>query len=475
MITIGILDPIVLQTMQQTFPRSKVNLLLARYIKLLENVLDDAILQCRLVKHTSHKNQFLYQIYLDDIWKKCPQIGGKQIRVHAWLEDNNLKLIKSLETADKFKIVEISLIATTSLVKVIDIDPRENPKGAFEKMHPNFDKVTLQQINIDYDYFEVDLASLEQYIMSLQLSGSVNSYYNRKQSMYVSAVSQYKPPHLNSTKNIFYQKKKISQFGRTYYDGISIQNIRKSTRAAMLGDSYEYDMKSSVVAWKLGYARCYIDKIKKIKNSSVQSIFPMCYQYWDDKSVLIDKIKVQVFLANTYVDLDEQTVLIKSALTALNFGAKLSTAAYKDEDKKERYPAIKKIIIDNEESNRFINTPEVKDFVKEQNKLNNIIHEIETAKDPSLITKDFLLSKTGKMNKLKLYAYLYQHEETRVMDIFRHHAKNNNQIILANVHDAIILKDRLSNSLFRQITNDIHSISGNTYWFLNETQHHRVT
>ena len=59
MITIGIIDPIVLQTMQQTFPRSKANLLLARYIKLLENVLDDAILHCRLAKHTKHKNQFL--------------------------------------------------------------------------------------------------------------------------------------------------------------------------------------------------------------------------------------------------------------------------------------------------------------------------------------------------------------------------------------------------------------------------------
>jgi hypothetical protein len=27
----------------------------------------------------------------------------------------------------------------------------------------------------------------------------------------------------------------------------------------MLGDCYEYDMKSSVVAWKLGYAQTYLD------------------------------------------------------------------------------------------------------------------------------------------------------------------------------------------------------------------------
>jgi len=46
----------------------------------------------------------------------------------------------------------------------------------------------------------------------------------------------------------YYQRKLPSDFGRTYYSGTSVQNVNKELRRAMLGNSWEYDIRSSVVA-----------------------------------------------------------------------------------------------------------------------------------------------------------------------------------------------------------------------------------
>jgi len=51
---------------------------------------------------------------------------------------------------------------------------------------------------------------------------------------------------------IFLQKRKVSPFGRTYYEGISAQSVRKSLRQAMFGGCWEYDIRSAVISWKVG-------------------------------------------------------------------------------------------------------------------------------------------------------------------------------------------------------------------------------
>ena len=50
----------------------------------------------------------------------------------------------------------------------------------------------------------------------------------------------------------YLQPKKPSDFGRMYYEGTSVQNVNKELRRAILGNCWEYDIRSSVVAWKLG-------------------------------------------------------------------------------------------------------------------------------------------------------------------------------------------------------------------------------
>jgi hypothetical protein len=56
-------------------------------------------------------------------------------------------------------------------------------------------------------------------------------------------------------KGIYLQRRKPSDFGRIYYEGTSIQNVNKELRRAVLGNCWEYDIRSSVVSWKMGYAK----------------------------------------------------------------------------------------------------------------------------------------------------------------------------------------------------------------------------
>lgn len=273
---------------------------------------------------------------------------------------------------------------------------------------------------------------------------------------------------------IYYQKKKLSLFGRTYYEGLSVQNVRKDLRAAMLGNCFEYDMCSSVVAWKLGYAQACIDANKKLKGKTVQTAFPMCYQYWKDKSVLINATKSHVFI-NSHYSSDEQTALIKSAMTALNFGARLSAFEFKNEKGDKQKVARAEIFHKNtDECDRFLNYPDFKAFVSEQKLLNKTIMNIEKLAQPNMSNLPFLLNPRKTLQQQKALAYLYQNSETNVMNIVRANAKLQGLTVLANIHDAIIFKSKLKASVLKKIHADIVQQTGNRFWLLKEKQLHRV-
>lgn len=63
----------------------------------------------------------------------------------------------------------------------------------------------------------------------------------------------------------YVQRKKPSAFGRMYYEGVSVQNINKDLRSAVLGDCWEYDIRSSVVAWKMGWAKAILTPVVKVR------------------------------------------------------------------------------------------------------------------------------------------------------------------------------------------------------------------
>jgi hypothetical protein len=221
-----------------------------------------------------------------------------------------------------------------------------------------------------------------------------------------------------------------------------------------------------VIAWKLGYAQTCIDSHKKLKGKTIEDAFPRCHQYWLNKSVLINTIKVHVFIDDYYSD-DKQIKLVKEAMTALNFGARKSSHSYINHNGVYCKQAMGTIFKETDECERFLQFAPIVEFIEEQKILNKTIMNLAKVNQPDLLNQPFLLNKQSKLKRQKTLAYLYQNEETRVMNIVRANAKLQGLTVLANIHDAIVLKRELNNKVLKKIHADIHNQTGNTFWHLN--------
>ena len=457
-------DSSVLVALKLAFPKpaNRAATALNKYVIALEDMLNDSVLK----DHNHYSLLNLYSISLHKLANKGPQIGPDKIRIHAWLKKNGYELVKS-EVAGSGIAKQNSEVKLTQLIHITDVDDRLHPKESFEKMHPNFADLTQQQIDSDYDITEVDISSLNKYIDSVAPEGIEPHKRKLKtcfhQARRIVAAASYKS-------GLYYQKKKKpSPFGRTYYEGISVQNVNKTLREAMLGNCWEYDIRSSVVSWKLGFAKTYIDTHKP--NSAIDKVFPVCHQYSVDKSILINRIKLDVF-KHSHKDDDKKTGLIKEAITALNFGARLSGNTYIDKQGKGHRQAIAGILTNSIDCQLFLRSQLVKDFLAEQKILDGVIMAWVKSTKPELLSST-KIKNDKKLTKQSLMSYLYQHAETDVMDIVRSYANQNNLTIMANIHDAIILKKKLNVSLKKKIEQAMKAATNNHYWFLGEKKLNR--
>lgn len=406
----------------------------------------------------------VYRISLKKLRDNGGRLGKKHI--HEWLRDNNYGLVEKLEEGNPFDGT-LSLIKLTDLVDLsIDIDlSSTNQEETFELYFPKYSKLSQGEQTAKYDLLPVDLNSLHGYIDSLPKNVNVLSAKNY--SKLIKAVLVYNCAKHN---NGYFPQKKLdppSFFGRNYYSGLSIQNIKKDLRPHILGDCWEYDINSCVVTWKLGHAQEYL--YSKYDHTAVEDSFLCSYAYVDQKKELIDEIKSDVFVDSELDDI-EQTSTIKEALTALNFGARLTEYGYFNEFGKSQTPAIAKIFKDRTELKRFNKCIFVTQFQKEQKILDTFILNEAIKNQPEIFTYSELLTESGRRNNKKVMSYLFQHAETHVMDVVRSVALQNNLTILANIHDAIILKEDISAELLQQIETAMRISTDNPYWKLGKKQ-----
>jgi hypothetical protein len=460
-----IVDPLVLHELKTAFPTpaNSAEGGLNKYIAVLEAMIEDALLRGQ--DPYEHKLNLL-TLSLHALANKGPQIGPHKIRLHSWLKSNGLELVKTVELGQKFG-GKNSKVKLTDLVTLDVIIGPLDSQTQFNKVHPNFTSLSQQVIDTDYDLVDVDLVSVDHYINKISPNGIQPKTRKDKIAFFhakkIAAIAAYK-------NGLFYQKKKRSDFGRTYYEGLSVQNVNKQLREAMLGDAWEYDIRSSVVTWKLGYAQDYITANNL--TTSIAATFPMCHQYSIDKAVLISQITSQVFTHSTW-SLDKQVEKIKAALTALNFGARLTDVTYCNSIGELENPALKDILRDPVELAVFLKCQQVIDFVAEQKKLDQVIIDDLRTNDPKLLQHTELQTVSGRMRTQAVLAYLYQHAETDVMNIVRSLLLQNKVVVLANIHDAIAVRTRIDLQLKQQIEHAMQAATNNSYWYLGEKQLHK--
>lgn len=478
-------DAQVLAKLQQAFPApaNSASRALAKYVNALEGLLLNAM-QRGITP--SYRRLGLYPVPLHQLANKGGRIGPKKLRVHKWLKDNQMELVQKVEEGGKFT-GEYSTVKLSPLVTVdhrMTVSPavitqirsdREldsyltgeaaDSHAVFEHLYPELDACSMPVAKAGFDFVPVDVESLKAFVHWLGDGAEFGSKEKRhqilNQAKLVLAVSS-----INGS--MFPQRIKLSPFGRTYYEGLSVQNVHKELRRAMLGSCWEYDMRSSVVAWKTGFAGDLL--LKANTDADVRVYFPATTLYLEDKADFMATVRYFTFAGNTALSDDFQLGLIKQALTAISFGAKSTGSGWTDSSGVWKNPALVDILKNQSERDRFLADPTVKAFIDEQRTLDEFIFGLVKKKSSELLALDCLQTASGRASKPKVLAYLYQHAETQAMDLICSVACQYGHVPIARVHDAVFFRSRLGPDLKQELEFKLRDATLNNYWHLSPKQ-----
>lgn len=269
---------------------------------------------------------------------------------------------------------------------------------------------------------------------------------------YYTHYGEYVIPHIKSNK---------VDYGRTYYKGINLQNCSKEVRIAALGYHVSYDLNAAAYAIKLILTKNIFDEL----GYKFIGAFTYTKEYLDHKSEIRHEL-AQV-IHEHMPNYPNPLKLVKEAMTAIGFGAKLHEGSWEYEGIK-RYSALHYIIYNKKARQAFAKHNFVVNFLKEQDLMSKIIYEYNS-RNENFIQKvshvTDLFNNNGTLNKNKIIAYLYQQFETKIMDI-----ATENIIPHFRIHDSFIMRKPLSNETYTEIQYMLNSIS--PYLKLEKEEHH---
>ncbi len=482
--------PQVLMSLNQAFP--KPNMAATKALKKYVQVLEKLLFEAWLHGPTPEQRKLqLFGLSLYQLMTKGGQIGPRKIRIHKWLKDQKLELVQAVTKGSNLtgRLSEVKLTNLVNMTNTLELkeeitmtihhiterelsayltgDDAAN-QALFDLLYPDYDQRWPEaHIRTHFDPVKVDMRSLESYILWLSTEATLLTKDKKD-----SALRQARTVlGCSSVLNGWYlQRKKPSAFGRMYYEGVSVQNVNKALRAAMLGNCWEYDIRSSVVAWKMGFATPYLAQLPSGGDGDIRSAFPCTLNYLEDKGDFMRTVRLYVFHDLGKHLAEFQMKLLKQAFTAMSFGARLASHGWQDSSGHWGNPALVDILKNQDERNRFFNDPTVRAFIKEQNTLDNHLFAQFKRQHADLLKLAYLQTHSGRVSKAKVLAYLYQHGETQVMDIVRATAAAHGRAPIANVHDAIFLKQRLGAELKAELEWQMRAQTGNAYWHLTPKQ-----
>lgn len=485
MITLEV-NPAVLQALKVAFPRpnGSAERALSKYVQVLTRFLNQSVHRGRDPLQVRFN---LYSVPTSTLANLGGSIGPNKVRVHKWLQSNGLALIEQQITGSNLT-GQVSSVSLSNQVRLHDdwdeisqaieeaetdraidqatLGKYEHQLAIFQDVYPGFDSSwSGEELAERFDELTVDVKSLMAYIYWLRTG------VNRKNRLSVEHACSQAHTILAVARILsgrYLQPKKPSAFGRMYYEGVSVQNINKDLRRAVLGNCWEYDIRSSVVAWKLGEASTYLN-LNGI-SKTVAEAFPNSYLYLNDKADLLSTIRRYVFLDAKPEEYAFQIKLLKQAFTAIAFGARASGKGWQNSAGQWLNPALVEVIKDPLTRDRFLNDTSVINFIREQQTLDAFILSQVHALKPDILKKSMLKTKSGRISRSKVIAYLYQHEESKVMGVLRAAALALERAPIACVHDAVFFRSRLGVERIERIEHAMRQATGNPYWRLSASQ-----
>jgi hypothetical protein len=190
----------------------------------------------------------------------------------------------------------------------------------------------------------------------------------------------------------------------------------------------------------------------------------------EEKADFLGTIRHYVFTAASPVPKDLQLAVLKQAFTAISFGARQTANGWLDASGTWTNPALVEIIKNGADRDRFLADQAVQGFIKEQGLLDDYLFAAFKERRPLLCHEAYLQTESGRLSKAKVLAYLYQHDETAVMNLVVQAAQAKGRAPIARVHDAIFFKTRLGAELKSSIEWQMREQTGNPYWHLTPEQ-----
>lgn len=475
-------NPAVLISLKQAFPKpaNSAERALGKYVKTLESLLF-ASLQRRSTP-LQHKLE-LFPLSLQKLANEGGQIGPRKQRLHAWLRDHGMSLVEPVikgsnlvGTVSDCKLTQwVTVVDTLAIEEEILINSKNNrdidaylggdQHSNLELLHMLFPEFKNHKTNTavldEFELVEVDVESLKSYIYWLVTDAR---HISREQKDVALRQARTILGIASVLSNHYPQRKKPSPFGRMYYEGTSIQNVNKELRRAILGNCWEYDIRSSVISWKMGWAKKYMQE--HAPGQDIRKVFQATTLYLEDKGDFMATVKHYTFGADSPVPKDLQTKLLKTAFTAISFGARVTSTGWKNDSGQWTNPAIVDILKNSDDRQRFLADDTVKAFIAEQTLLDDFIYEEVKRERADLLKLPFLQTASGRPSKSKILSYLYQHDETEIMNVVRAVAQQYGREPLASIHDAIVFRKKLGVDIKHEIELTMREYSGNPYWHL---------
>jgi len=474
----------VVDALKCAMPKTnKAELALDKYISVLQQ-----FLELSLMRMDDNMYKFFKHFYVSThaLQLEVGQfvIDGKKQYLSTWLESKGLELIRVVEKGQKggdFSLVALSQHVTMTdaldinklrKMTIEELDRLLNDKSLtdedfFYKLFPDFvpGASTIAQLKNDYDMCPVNVKSLKQFIVWLTHKANLMNDVERqmliRQAKVIVKIAEAGNGELPMKKN-------PSHFGRMYYKGmLNVQSVKTILREAMLGDCYEYDIRLSVISWKLNMAWLICNE-NKIPAAQFQKKFNTCLTFLADKKLFRERVRRMTFAHGAQISESEQMKVVKQSLTAISFGARKYKHGWIDQSGNKFNPAIVKIIEDVHARENFYACQEAASFIDEQKVMDTLIAEYAKENDPRLINDENLQTKSGRISNSKLMSYLYQQSESLAMDIARKEIKAIHHTILANVHDAIFIKERLRETDKERIELVVRRQTKFHFWNLDE-------
>lgn len=474
--------PSVLAALESAFPTppNRAKQQLDKYLALLER-----LMRLSQLNRSVFARRFdAYDIPLTKLINGSPTINNKQWRVHEWLGKHGHALVKNINKSANNITKEIAVLKPTAnlivkkdnLLKYLQslsaleldaylISLTQDWQDLIADYQSLYNSLSVKDRKAQYFTSPVDIASLKQYMTAVvQGATSLNKYQQENtivQAEYVLRIAQV-------TNGLLHQKIDKKAFGRTYYEGVSVLSTRKELRMAFLGSSWEYDCKSCSTAWKMSFATEWHAQ-KKSRKLTVRESFAAMTLYLEDKEAFFDAVILEVYNSQPTPEFKS---IIKEAMTALGFGAKLSMGTWRSDTGEESQSSLFEVFDkDKVTLKRFIDCYLVKKYNAEQQTLNKFIVAKFSgdAQWQAEMAAEQQRKKVKQFSSAQKIVWLYQHAETIMMDMVRAEVKKSGNTVLANVHDAVVVRNQIPVLLLAKIERKVQKRTGVGYFRLGET------